>query len=114
MEREKVIELAIKADDGFQLDPDDMYESLIGIDAVIRFARLVEQETLERAAKVCDSHLDFKEQEKADDAAWKSNKESIDVQIARFRHASDVRLYNCGIEKCIESIRDLKGNHDKE
>lgn len=84
------------------------------VDKMTQFASLVEQETLERAAKVCDSHLDFKEQEKADDAAWKSNKESIDVQIARFRHASDVRLYNCGIEKCIESIRDLKGNHDKE
>ena len=57
MEREKVIELAIKADDGFQLDPDDMYESLIGIDAVIRFARLVEQETLERAAILAKAYL---------------------------------------------------------
>lgn len=57
MEREKVIELAIKADDGFQLDPDDMYESLIGIDAVIRFARLVEQETLERAARLAKAYL---------------------------------------------------------
>lgn len=55
MKQEKVIELALKVDPDFQADKDDMYESLLGIDAVMAFARLVEQEALEKAAAIAQS-----------------------------------------------------------
>lgn len=89
MEREKVIELVIKADEGFQFDPDDMYESLIGIDAVIRFARLVEQETLERAAKAVEA-------------------------VGRVDMSIDGVSFYATTGLCAKAIRDLKDNHDKE
>lgn len=99
MERENILRFAAKSFDDF---PDGF-----NIVELEQFSRLVEQETLERAANVCEPHLDYKEQERADDEARKSEGDTIAVQLSKYRHASDVGLYNCGIEKCIESIRNL-------
>lgn len=50
MKQEQVIELALQADPDF-LSPDDMPYALVSLETVTRFAKLVEQATLERAAR---------------------------------------------------------------
>lgn len=74
MEREKVIELAKKAKLA-------AYE-----DEILEFARLVEQETLESAAMVCETN-------------------------ARELVFDD---HSQGCRDCASDIRNLKDNHDKE
>lgn len=53
MRQEQVIELAVKTDPDF-LD-DDMTHCLLSLEAVTRFAFLVEQATLERAASIVEN-----------------------------------------------------------
>lgn len=78
MEREKILRFAAKSFDDF---PDGF-----NIVELEQFTRLVEQETLERAAQVCDD---------AAERAITSAQES-----------------SCTF--CADSIRNLKDNHDKE
>lgn len=83
MEREKVIELANAKGIYIGRDSDTVVCSLSQLQ---EFTRLVEQETLERAAQVCDD---------AAERAITSAQES-----------------SCTF--CADSIRNLKDNHDKE
>jgi hypothetical protein len=73
------------------------------------FAKLVRNATLEEAAVKCDELVDHIEQERSYKAAKESETtKDIEGQLQAHRHCSDVRLYNCGIEKCAKQIRSMK------
>lgn len=58
MKQDEIIEMARQADKGFDGGPDadgTMEDSIVGIDAVIRFAKLVAAKEREACAKVCDA-----------------------------------------------------------
>ena len=73
------------------------------------FVRLLRNDALEEAAVKCDALVDHIEQERSYKAAKESETtKDIEGQLQAHRHCSDVRLYNCGIEKCAKQIRSMK------
>ena len=59
MTREDIIRMAREADSGFEGGPDadgTLVDSLIGLDAIERFAALVAAAEREACARVCDTH----------------------------------------------------------
>lgn len=98
MERDKVIELGMNAGI-FEQDGCGVFVCSGDVGEILKFAALVEKETLERAAKVCDH--------------------CADISAASYAHAREVRDDDAAIEISCERaaysdsakrIRNLKDN----
>lgn len=75
-----------------------------------RFAELVAAAEREACAKVCEEQFDLLQAARAAQrVAYALTGCDEDETLRALRHESDVRLYNCGIEKCAAAIR-AKGN----
>lgn len=75
-----------------------------------RFAALVATAEREACAKVCEEQFDLLQAARAAQrVAYALTGCDEDETLRALRHESDVRLYNCGIEKCAAAIR-AKGN----
>lgn len=104
-----IIQLALKAGAAEfyperQSSKDDTY--LVGSQFLERFAQLVAEAEREACAQACDAQRDLREEARsalrvADSLANGDQ----DDQLRALRHDSDVRLYHCGIDKCVAAIR---------
>lgn len=60
----------------------------------------------EACAQACEALHDGAEQDRADQKADAA--QGMKAQLARFQHASTVRLFNAGIRSCAAAIRNRK------
>ena len=105
MTRDDIIRMAREADPGFEADP-HLGESLVGMEAIERFAALVAAAEREACAMACEDQRDLREEARAALRAADAIKSGDEeVMLRALRHESDVRLYHAGIDKCAAAIR---------